>query len=106
MMGGPIDLTESDSQAPGVSGFVAQVHMLAVSPRTARHYRCCRLASLTGQLAVMLTMVCYTFAGLYFLFGAWPKVCLSAIKDGAGARLGRQVETAQQLRVERYDDRR
>lgn len=28
------------------------------------------------------------------------------VEDGTGAGLGRQVEAAQKLRVERYDDRR
>ena len=46
-------------------------HMLAV---IAAHDKALRVLpvghQLTGQLAMMLTMVCYTFAGLYLLFGA------------------------------------
>lgn len=46
-------------------------HMLAV---IAAHDKALRLLpvghQLTGQLAMMLTMVGYTFAGLYLLFGA------------------------------------
>ncbi|MGQ9347076.1 hypothetical protein [Mycolicibacterium gilvum] len=46
-------------------------HMLAV---LAAHDKALRILpvghQLTGQLAMMLTMVCYTFAGLYLLFGA------------------------------------
>jgi hypothetical protein len=46
-------------------------HMLAV---LAAHDKALRVLpvghQLTGQLAMMLTMVSYTFAGLYLLFGA------------------------------------
>ena len=45
-------------------------HVAGVIAAHDRALRCCRPAyQLTGQLAMMLVMVGYTFTGLYLLFG-------------------------------------
>lgn len=96
----PVPCANSVCRRQAEAGFSWRSMSSRSSARSTTSSSTCAMAS----KVVLVAAPCPLTAGVADDCGG-GSVALT-VEDGAGTRLGRQIEAAQQLRVERYDDRR